>query len=113
MSSSADEAARRRSAVTVLQIAEVTARYGASVLADGASPAEARAAALEVASELSVVADELRRLTRLRPAERRVMAAQLAALGTSKRLIGIRLGVCERAVRDYLRPGPGRGPGSP
>ena len=75
------EAARRRGAVTVLQIAECTARYGASVLANGASPDEARAAAVEVAAELATIAETLRRLTRLGPSERRERAVQLAALG--------------------------------
>ncbi len=103
------EAARRREAVTVLQIAECTARYGASVLANGASPDEARAAAVEVAAELATIAETLRRLTRLGPSERRERAVQLAALGWDKQRIAVQLGVSDRTVRYYFRPrSPGR-----
>ena len=92
----------------MLQIAEATCRYGASVLANGASPGEARAAAHEVAAELGLVAESLRRLTRLSPAERRQMARQLVAVGWSKQRIAAQLGVSDRTVRGYFRPGPGR-----
>ena len=90
----------------MLRIAECTCRYGASVLANGADPAEARAAALECAAELTVVADTLRRLTRLGPADRRALAGRLAALGWTVRQIAQRLGVGEATVRTYLRRGP-------
>ena len=52
------------------------------------------------------MAEALRRLTRLGPAERRVLAVQLARLGWTRRAIAARLGVSERAVFGYLRPGP-------
>ena len=105
------EAARRREALTVLQIAEATARYGASVLANGSGPVEARAAAVEVAAELSMAAEALRRLTRLGPSERRARARQLAALGWPKHRIAVQLGVSDVTVFNYLRRdrGPGRG----
>ncbi len=105
----AREAARRRSAVNTLLIGECTCRYGASVLANGSDPAEARAAALEVAAELSMVAETLRRLTRLGPADRRAMAARLAAVGWPKHRIAVQLGVSDVTVFNYLRPDPGRG----
>jgi hypothetical protein len=47
-----------------------------------------------------------RRLTRLGPDERRVLAARLAGLDFGRREIAARLGVSERAVWGYLRPGP-------
>ena len=93
----------------MLQIAECTARYGASVLANGASPDEARAAAVEVAAELATIAGTLRRLTRLGPSERRERAVQLAALGWDKQRIAVQLGVSDRTVRYYFRRrSPGR-----
>ena len=99
----AREAARRREAVTMLQIAECTCRYAAAQLGNGTGPAEARTTALFVAGELTVTAEALRRLTRLGPAERRVLAVQLAGLGWGRRQIAARLGVSERAVWGYLR----------
>ena len=102
----AREAGRRREAVTMLQVGECTCRYAASVLANGTGPDEARATALFVAGELELMAEALRRLTRLGPAERRVLAVQLARLGWTRRAIAARLGVSERAVFGYLRPGP-------
>ena len=96
----------------MLQIAECTCRYGASVLANGAGPGEARAAALEAAEELAVVAESLRRLTRLSGPERRVRAFQLAAAGWSKPRIAVQLGVSDRTVRYYFRPRSPAGPGS-
>jgi hypothetical protein len=98
----AREAARRREAANVLRIGEATCRYGASQIGDGASPAEAREIALFVAGELVAVADALRRLTRLGPAERKVLAKQLAALGVRPRRIAQQLGTCDRTVRYYL-----------
>ena len=104
----AREAARRRQAVTMLQITECTCRYGASVLANGSGPAEARAAALEVAGELAVVAEALRRLARLSPAERRQQAARLRALGLSQHQVAVQLGISDRQAQAYLaRPRPG------
>jgi hypothetical protein len=96
------EAVRRREAVTMLRVAEAMCGYAASQLADGLSPEEARAAAIEAAGELAALAAGLRRLTRLRPADRRVLAAQLAALGLSRREVAGHLGVSDRAVRGYL-----------
>jgi hypothetical protein len=96
------EAGRRREAVTMLRVAEAMCGYAASQLADGLGPEEARAAAIEAAGELAALAAQLRRLTRLRPADRRVLAAQLTALGLSRREVAGRLGVTDRAVRGYL-----------
>jgi DNA-binding NarL/FixJ family response regulator len=87
-----------------VQITECTARYGASQLANGTGPAEARQTALFVAGELEAVAACLRRLVRLDPAERRVLARRLNGLGLTRRQIAARLGITERAVREYLRP---------
>ena len=98
----AREAARRREAVNMLRITEATARYAAVQLSNGIDPGEARATALFVAGELELMAESLRRLTRLGPAERRVLAVQLAGLGWSKRAIAARLGVSERAVWGYI-----------
>ena len=90
----------------MLRIAECTARYGASVLSNGAGPGEAREAALEVASELAMIAESLRRLTRLSGPERRERAVQLAALGWSKHRVAVQLGVSDSAVRGWLRSRP-------
>jgi DNA-binding NarL/FixJ family response regulator len=98
------EAARRRELVNLLNIAEAGCRYSASVLANGAGPAEARGVAVEMAAELSMVAEALRRLTRLGPAERRVRAAELVGAGWTRRQAAVQLGISERAVRNYLRP---------
>ena len=102
------EAARRREAVNLLRIAECMCRYAASELGNGLGPADARAAAAEAAAELAMVAESLRRLTRLGPSERRVRAVQLAAVGWDKRRIATQLGVSDRTVRGYFRAGPGR-----
>lgn len=102
------EAGRRRRAVTMLEIGEATCRYAASQLANGASPAEARRAALFVAGELEIMADALRALTRLGPGERRRIARSLSALGWSRREIADRLGVSQRTVYGYLHRGNGR-----
>jgi hypothetical protein len=98
----ARESARRREAMHVLQIGEVTCRYAAARLGNGASPAEARETALFVAGELTEMAAALRRLTRLAPAERKMLARQLAALGVPTRTIAMRLGVDPRCVRYYV-----------
>jgi hypothetical protein len=105
----ARRAADRRQAVTLLQITECTARYAASQLGNGASPEEARATALFVAGELAETAAALRRLTRLGPAERRALAAQLAALGMGPARIAARLGVSERCARYYVAGQSSRG----
>jgi hypothetical protein len=98
---------RRRRAVNILNITEATSRYGASQLANGIGPAEARTLALELAAELTAAADSLRRLTRIGPAERRVLARQLAALGLGTLEISRQLGVSERCTRYYLTGKPG------
>ena len=102
------EAARRREAAMILQVGEATCRYGASVLLNGAGPAEAREAAIECAAELSVIAEALRKAVRLGPAERRARAVQLAALGWSRPRIAVQLGISERVLRNYLRAGGSR-----
>jgi DNA-directed RNA polymerase specialized sigma24 family protein len=97
------EAARRREAIGVLRVTQSACEYAASVLANGASPAEARAAALETAFELVSAAEALRRAARLRPAERKALAVRLARAGyLSGRQIADRLGVSERTVWRYL-----------
>jgi hypothetical protein len=98
----AREAARRREAVTVLAVAEATIGYARRQLGNGLSPPEARQCALETAAELASVADQLRRLTRLRPADRRALAAGLANFGLTTRQIARQLGVSDRAVRNYV-----------
>ena len=97
------EAARRRSAVNLLGIGECTCRYAASVLSNGASPAEAAETMAFVTGELAEVAAALRRLERLTPAQRQVRAAQLTRLGMTREEVGRRLGVSAKSVRKYLR----------
>ena len=96
------EAARRREAVTMLRITEATCRYAAVQLGNGAGRDEARETALFVAGELTVVAEALRRLTRLRPDERRALARQLDGRGCPRRQIADRLGISERSVWRYV-----------
>jgi DNA-binding NarL/FixJ family response regulator len=91
--------------VGLLRIAECGVRYAISELSNGSGPAEARAVAVEMAGELVMIAEALRRLTRLEPADRRVLAVQLVALGMSQREVADRLGVSTRTVWGYLRPG--------
>jgi hypothetical protein len=98
----AREAARRREAARMLQVAECTCRYGAVQLGNGIGPAEARETALFIAGELEVMAAALRRAVQLRPAERRVMARQLAGLGWPTRRIAAQVGVTPRAIRYYV-----------
>lgn len=95
-------AERRRRAVGMLQIAECGCRYAASELANGTGPEEARAVALEMAAELTEVAEALRRLTRLSGPERRALAVQLSGLGVPTRRVAAMVGVCERSVRYYV-----------
>jgi DNA-directed RNA polymerase specialized sigma24 family protein len=85
----------------MLQITEATCRYAASQLSNGTGPDEARETALFVAGELAMMAETLRKLTRLRPDERREMARQLDALGWPKRQVAARLGISERSVWRY------------
>jgi hypothetical protein len=94
-------AARRREAVGMLRIGEATCRYAAAQLGNGGiGPDEARQTAAFVADELTVIADALRRLTRLGPAERRELAERLAALGYSQRQIAAQIGVADRCGRS-------------
>ncbi|MGH3236330.1 MAG: helix-turn-helix domain-containing protein [Streptosporangiaceae bacterium] len=102
MSKSAREAARRREAVDLLRLAAVTVDYTLRELGNGLDPEQARVAAFEAAAELAVVSEELRRLTRLGPAERRTLAMRLLALGMSQREAAARLGVAERTVRSWV-----------
>ncbi len=88
----------------MLQIAECTCRYAAGQIGNGTGPAEARETALFVAGELVVVAEALRRLTRLGPAERRARAVQLVSLGWDKHRVAAQLGISDRTMRNYLRP---------
>ena len=97
------EAARRRSAVNLLNIAGATCDYAASVLANGASPVEAAETVVFVTGELAELAAALRRLERLTPAQRQARAAQLTRLGMSREEVGRRLGVSAKSVRKYLR----------
>lgn len=101
-------AARRREAVTLLNVAGGTIHYCVRQLGNGIGPEEARLVAAEAAEELAVVARELRRLTRLGPAERRVLARQLVALGMTRHEAAVRLGLSDSAVRSYLRQGSSR-----
>jgi DNA-binding NarL/FixJ family response regulator len=98
-------AARRRQAVTSLQIGEATCRYAAAQLGGGiVGPAEAAATARFTAGELEVIAAVLRELAQPDdPAGRRALAAELAASGMSQREIAERVGVRESTVRAYLR----------
>ena len=102
----ARQAARRREAITALRVGEAACSDAAAVLANGASPAEARAAALEATFELAAVAETLRRAVRLSRDERRRLAVLWTGRGyLSRREIADRLGVSERTVwRDLGRP---------
>ena len=99
----ARQAERRRTAVTALQIAEATCRYGTTQLnGSGIGPEEARLTALEVAGELTAVADILRRVVRLTRGERRKQAALLTSRGWSRRKVADQLGCSERTVHRDL-----------
>ena len=102
------EDARRRQAAADLRLTATLISYAATQLADGLNPQQARRAALETAAELEAVAASLRRLTRLPPAQRRILARQLAQLGRPTQEIARQVGVSERSVRYYLhgRPPP-------
>ena len=86
----------------MLRIMACTCTYAAGQLGDGIGPEEARDTALFVAQELGSMAAALRRLTRLGPAERRVLAVQLTGLGWSRKRIADYLGVCDTTVWNYL-----------
>lgn len=103
----AREAARRREAAGVLRIIAVTASYAAEQVASETEPGLARSAALEAASEMQMAAVSLRRLVRLRPAERRSLARMLTGRGMSRVQVGMVLGVSERSVRKYMNGGSG------
>ena len=98
-------AARRRQVTVQLQIMARTCEYGASQLANGTSPAEARATALFVASELAGMAAALRKAVRPSRAERQRLAVELTgARGLSVPAAARCLGVSERTVwRDLGR----------
>ncbi len=97
--------AARRESVTLLRVVSATAAYAAGQLANGLSPQQARVAALEAAAEMEQAASVLRALTlaRLTPAERRRLAVQLVASGTSQREAARQVDVSPRRVWDYLR----------
>jgi DNA-binding NarL/FixJ family response regulator len=97
--------AARRASVRALRIIGAIVSYSAAQLADGMwSPAEARAAALDVATELELTARALRRIAagQLDPAERRRMVAELAADGLSQRQMAARIGVHQRTIWNWL-----------
>lgn len=100
------EAGRRREAAAALRLAATMATYAARQLSDGLTPEQAREATLEAAGRLEGLAESLRRLTRLRPAERRAVAMHLARLGHSRKQIAQYLGVSDRAVYYYVRGRP-------
>jgi DNA-binding NarL/FixJ family response regulator len=104
-------AGRRRQAVTMLQAGEATCRYGASVLSNGASPAEAAQTALYVAQELAGIAAALRKAVRPTRAQRRALAVLLVtADGLSRPQAARRLGVSERTIwRDLAGAGNANG----
>ena len=97
-----DDAARR-SAVTVLRLAEAIAGYAAAQLGDGLGPEQARAAARAAADELAETVATLRRLAGLTTGERRERAARLIASGMSQRQAAERLGVSRRTIAVDLR----------
>ena len=86
----------------MLRVTEATTRYAAERLGNGIGRGEARMVALEMAGELEVTAEALRRLTRLRPDERRMVARMLAGRGWSRRQIVARLGISERTAWRYV-----------
>jgi DNA-binding NarL/FixJ family response regulator len=100
----ARETERRRQAVTALRLAAAAAGYAAGQVSDGLSPAEARCALVEAAEALAEVALRLRRLAGVSGPGRREAAVEMTGLGIPRREIASRLGVSEKAVRDYLRP---------
>jgi hypothetical protein len=111
----AREGERRRQAVSALAIGECACRYAKSELANGLDPDRARELVLEMAGELTAIAQVLRRVGWLPVAERRALAVSWARLGMPTQQIADRLGVSTRSVRNYVRgrspakrPAPGR-----
>jgi hypothetical protein len=100
------EAERRREAAAALRIGASLCEYTAEQVGNGLTPQDARRAVVEVAAELADLAEQLRRLARLRPADRRSLAAAWAGLGMSRTEIARRLGVSDRAVYYYVRGRP-------
>ena len=102
-------AARRRRAVTLLQITECTCRYARAQLGNGLGQEEATETGEFLAGELARAARSLRRLTRLSAAERRraergELAWKLRAEGLPVRVIAARLGVTHPTIiRDLGR----------
>jgi hypothetical protein len=95
------ERARRADAVEALRLAQSTVGYTISVLANGATAEQARQAVWEAAEELTLLAQGLRRLTRLSARERAAQARQLAALGYGTQEIATRLGVSMHTAWHY------------
>jgi hypothetical protein len=104
------EAARRRQAMTILRVTEALLGESAAQLGNGLGPEQARMAVVEVAGELAAVAESLRRLARLPPAERGALAVQLAKRGYGTQDIATRLGVSVTTAWNYKngRRGDGR-----
>jgi DNA-binding CsgD family transcriptional regulator len=100
------DADRRRQAADELRLAASLAEYAAGQIGNGLTPGQARRAAVEAAGELEAAAAAVRRLARLRLAERRAVAKLLAAQGMSRVEIARRLGVSDRAVYYYVRGRP-------
>jgi DNA-binding NarL/FixJ family response regulator len=95
------EQSRRADAVEALRLAASTVNYTITVMANGATAEAARQAAWEAAEELALLAQGLRRLTRLSPRERAAQARHLAALGMGTQEIATRLGVCAHTAWHY------------
>jgi hypothetical protein len=97
------QAGRRREAAASLRLAADLAASTARTLANGATPAEAREAALECAAEMVGVAEVLRWATRPTQRERQALAVRLARTGRwSRRQVADQVGVSERTVSRYL-----------
>jgi DNA-directed RNA polymerase specialized sigma24 family protein len=104
----ARQAARRRELVTELRVGESVIGYAARVLANGASPAEARETALEASAELSRLAVALRKSVRLPVAQRRSLVSRLTGLGYTHEAAAARAGVSVKTVRRDLAVCPSR-----
>jgi hypothetical protein len=96
------EVERRRRAAAELRLAATMASYAAHQVGNGLTPDEARRELLVAAGELEAVAAAVRRAVRLRPVERRALAAQLHALGWNTAQIARQIGVSPRCVRYYV-----------
>jgi DNA-binding CsgD family transcriptional regulator len=105
------EQAHRADALARLRLAQSTVSYAITVLANGASAQEARTAAWETSEELIVLAQALRRLTRVTARERAALARRLGASGASNAEIALRIGVSPHTVWNYRRGR--RGDGQP